>query len=46
MKKKFAALIAARESAGYPPFGRLASMIVSGADKHAVESHARKLAGV
>jgi len=41
----YAAEIAARESAGYPPFGRLASMIVSGADKHATESHARKLAG-
>src|ERR1700720_1109897 len=40
----YAAEIAARESAGYPPFGRLASMIVSGADKHAAESHARKLA--
>jgi primosomal protein N' (replication factor Y) (superfamily II helicase) len=42
----YTAEIAARESAGYPPFGRLASMIISGADKHAAESHARKLAGV
>ena len=33
-----------RERTGYPPFGRLASLIVSGGDKHAAESHARKLA--
>jgi primosomal protein N' (replication factor Y) (superfamily II helicase) len=37
--------IAARERTGYPPFGRLASLIVSGGDKHATESFARKLAG-
>jgi primosomal protein N' (replication factor Y) len=36
--------IAARERDGYPPFGRLASLIVSGGDKHATESFARKLA--
>src|SRR5687768_16273050 len=36
--------IAARERDGYPPFGRLASLIVSGGDKHAAESFARKLA--
>ena len=42
----YAAEIAARESAGYPPFGRLASMIISGADKHAAETHARRLAGL
>jgi primosomal protein N' (replication factor Y) len=41
----YTAEIAARESAGYPPFGRLASMIISGPDKHAAEAHARKLAG-
>jgi primosomal protein N' (replication factor Y) len=34
-----------RERTGYPPFGRLASLIVSGGDKHAAEAHARKLAG-
>jgi primosomal protein N' (replication factor Y) len=38
--------IAARERDGYPPFGRLASLIVSGGDKHATESFARKLAMV
>jgi primosomal protein N' (replication factor Y) len=37
--------IAVRERDGYPPFGRLASLIVSGGDKHATESFARKLAG-
>jgi primosomal protein N' (replication factor Y) (superfamily II helicase) len=36
--------IAVRERAGYPPFGRLASLLVTGADKHATESFARKLA--
>jgi primosomal protein N' (replication factor Y) len=36
--------IAQREKAGYPPFGRLAALIVSGADKHETESFARKLA--
>ncbi len=40
----YAAEIALREKAGYPPFGRLASVIVSGADRHAAESHARKIA--
>jgi primosomal protein N' (replication factor Y) len=33
-----------RERAGYPPFGRLAALIVSGGDRHETESHARKLA--
>jgi primosomal protein N' (replication factor Y) len=36
--------IAAREEASLPPFGRLASLIVSAADKPAAEAHARKLA--
>jgi primosomal protein N' (replication factor Y) len=36
--------IAAREEAGLPPFGRLASLIVSAADTPAAEAHARKLA--
>jgi primosomal protein N' (replication factor Y) len=33
-----------RERFGYPPFGRLASIIVSGPDHHAAESFARQLA--
>ncbi|MGZ8368937.1 MAG: primosomal protein N', partial [Rhodoplanes sp.] len=36
--------IAAREQAQYPPFGRLASLIVSAGDRAAAEGHARKLA--
>jgi primosomal protein N' (replication factor Y) len=39
----YAAEIELREKTGYPPFGRLASLLVSGADKHAAETHARKL---
>ncbi len=35
--------IAQRESTHYPPFGRLASLVVSGPDKHAAESFARAL---
>jgi primosomal protein N' (replication factor Y) len=42
----YAAEIEVREKAGYPPFGRLASLLVSGADRHATEAHARKIAAV
>ncbi|MFL5039971.1 MAG: primosomal protein N', partial [Xanthobacteraceae bacterium] len=40
----YASEIAAREQGGYPPFGRLASLIVSAPDKAAAESYARRLA--
>jgi primosomal protein N' (replication factor Y) (superfamily II helicase) len=36
--------IDARERTHYPPFGRLASLLVTGADKHGTEGFARKLA--
>jgi primosomal protein N' (replication factor Y) len=36
--------IATRERQGYPPFGRLASLIVSGGDRHSTESFARQIA--
>jgi len=36
--------IAARESAHYPPFGRLASLVVSGPDRHETTGYARALA--
>jgi len=36
--------IAARERLAYPPFGRLASLLVTGGDKHGTEGFARKLA--
>jgi primosomal protein N' (replication factor Y) len=42
----YASEIAAREKVSYPPFGRLASMVVSGKDKHATEGFARRLAGL
>jgi primosomal protein N' (replication factor Y) len=42
----YASEIAAREKVAYPPFGRLASMVVSGKDKHATEGFARRLAGL
>jgi primosomal protein N' (replication factor Y) len=42
----YASEIETRERFGYPPFGRLASLVVSGADKHATEAHARKLAAI
>ena len=40
----YSAEIATREKLGYPPFGRLASLLISGADRHAAESYARKIA--
>jgi primosomal protein N' (replication factor Y) len=40
----YSAEIEVRERDHYPPFGRLASIVVSGPDKHATESHARALA--
>jgi primosomal protein N' (replication factor Y) len=42
----YQAEIAVREKTSYPPFGRLASLLISGADKHATESHARRIAAV
>jgi primosomal protein N' (replication factor Y) len=42
----YASEIEARERAGYPPFGRLASLIVSGGDRPTTEGYARKLASV
>ena len=36
--------IAARQDAGYPPFGRLVSLIVSAKDKRLAEDYARKVA--
>lgn len=40
----YRAEIASREAAGLPPFGRLAALIVSGADRTEAERHARDLA--
>jgi primosomal protein N' (replication factor Y) len=40
----YAAEIEARERTHYPPFGRLASLVVSGEDKHLTHSFARLLA--
>ena len=40
----YSAEIAAREKDQYPPFGRLASLVVSARDRVLAESHARKLA--
>ena len=42
----YASEIETRERFGYPPFGRLASLIVSGPDKHAAEGYARRLGAV
>jgi primosomal protein N' (replication factor Y) len=40
----YAKEIEERERSTYPPFGRLAALIVSGGDKHETESYARKIA--
>jgi len=40
----YASEIELREKTHYPPFGRLASLIVSGGDRHSAEAHARRLA--
>ena len=40
----YASEIAAREAAHYPPFGRLAAMVISGDDKSATQAHAQRLA--
>ena len=42
----YAAEIEVRERTGYPPFGRLASLLISGADKHATELYARNRRGL
>jgi primosomal protein N' (replication factor Y) len=40
----YASEIELREKTHYPPFGRLASLIISGGDRHSAEAHARRLA--
>src|SRR6185437_175059 len=42
----YASEIAARESAGYPPFGRLASLVISAGEKPSAEGYARRLAAI
>jgi primosomal protein N' (replication factor Y) (superfamily II helicase) len=42
----YASEIDQRERTGYPPFGRLASLIISAGDRSTAESFARKLAAV
>ncbi len=39
----YASEIETRERHAYPPFGRLASLIISGPDKHMTEGYARRL---
>jgi primosomal protein N' (replication factor Y) len=39
----YASEIELRERTQYPPFGRLASLLISGPDKHATETYARRL---
>jgi primosomal protein N' (replication factor Y) len=41
----YAIEIAARERTHYPPFGRLASLVISGPDRPSAEGFARRLAG-
>src|SRR6266849_388234 len=42
----YASEIEARERTGYPPFGRLASLIISAGDRPTAESFARRLAAI
>ena len=42
----YASEIDARERSGYPPFGRLASLIISAGDRPTAEGFARKLAAI
>ena len=42
----YASEIASRERTGYPPFGRLASLIISAGDRSTAEGFARKLVAV
>jgi primosomal protein N' (replication factor Y) len=42
----YSAEIDARERTSYPPFGRLASLLVSGPDKPAADAYARRLAAL
>jgi len=42
----YASEIEARERAGYPPFGRLASLIISAGDRPTAQGFARKLAAI
>jgi primosomal protein N' (replication factor Y) len=42
----YASEIEAREKSGYPPFGRLASLIISAGDRPTAEGFARRLAAI